>query len=106
TASLDTEVRRMLADPKASALSTRFAAQWLRLQDLEKVHPDAFLFPDYDLQLAQSMQQETELFFNHLVEEDKSLLEVLTADYTFVNDRLARHYGIPGIAGSEFRQVQ
>lgn len=106
TPTLNAEVRRMLADPKSEALSTRFAAQWLRLQDLEKVHPDAFLFPDYDLQLTQAMKQETEMFFNHLVREDKSLLEVLTADYTFVNDRLARHYGIPGIAGPEFRKVQ
>ncbi len=102
---LSTEVRRMLADPRAEALSTRFAAQWLRLQDLEKVHPDAFLFPDYDQQLADAMQQETELFFQHLVREDKSLLELFTADYTFVNERLARHYGMPGVAGAEFRQV-
>ncbi len=102
---LAAEVKRMLSDPRAEALSTRFAAQWLRLQDLEKVHPDAFLFPDYDLQLAASMQEETELFFDHLVRNDKSLLELFTADYTFVNERLARHYGIPNITGPAFRQV-
>ena len=95
----------MLADPRAEALSTRFAAQWLRLQDLEKVHPDAFLFPDYDLQLAAAMQRETELFFDHLVRNDKSLLELFTADYTFVNERLARHYGMPGRHRPAFRQV-
>ena len=102
---LAAEVKRMLADPRAEALSTRFAAQWLRLQDLGKVHPDAFLFPDYDLQLAASMQRETELFFQHLVRSDKSLLELFTADYTFVNERLARHYGIPNVTGPTFRQV-
>jgi hypothetical protein len=99
------EVRRMLADPRAEALATRFAAQWLRLQDLEKVHPDAFLFPDYDLQLAEAMRRETELFFHHLVRADRPFLELFTADYTFVNERLARHYGIPDVAGPEFRRV-
>ena len=102
---MQAEVKRMLADERARALTTRFAAQWLRLQDLEKVHPDAFLFPDYDLQLAQAMQQETERFFEHLVREDKSFLELYTADYTFVNERLAKHYGIPNVAGTQFRQV-
>ncbi len=102
---LTAEVKRMLADSRAAALSTRFAAQWLRLQDLEKVHPDAFLFPDYDLQLAAAMQRETELFFEHLVRNDKSLLELFTAEYTFVNERLARHYNIPNVSGPSFRQV-
>lgn len=104
-ATFNAEVRRLLADPRAEALSTRFAAQWLRLQDLEKVHPDAFLFPDYDQQLAESMQRETELFFDHLVRNDRSVLEMYTADYTFVNERLARHYGMPGVVGPEFRKV-
>jgi hypothetical protein len=104
-ATFNAEVRRLLADPRAEALSTRFAAQWLRLQDLEKVHPDAFLFPDYDQQLAESMRRETELFFDHLVRNDRSILEMYTADYTFVNERLARHYGIPGVVGPEFRKV-
>ena len=102
---LQAEVKRMLADERARALATRFAAQWLRLQDLEKVHPDAFLFPDYDLQLANAMQQETERFFEHLVREDKSALELYSADYTFVNERLAKHYGIPNVAGTQFRRV-
>jgi hypothetical protein len=103
---LEREVRRMLADPRSEALSTRFAAQWLRLQDIEKVHPDAFLFPDFNLQLAHSMQRETELFFNDIVQNDRSVLDLFTADYTFVNERLARHYGIPNVAGPEFRKVQ
>jgi hypothetical protein len=102
---LQAEVKRMLADERSRALATRFAAQWLRLQDLEKVHPDAFLFPDYDLQLANAMQQETERFFEHLVREDKSALELYSADYTFVNERLAKHYGIPNVAGTQFRRV-
>ena len=103
---LDAQVRRMLADPRSEALATRFAAQWLRLQDLNKVHPDAFWFPDYDQQLADAMRRETELFFYNLVREDRSVLELFSADYTFVNDRLARHYGIPDITGPEFRRIQ
>jgi len=103
---LEREVRRMMADPRAAdALSTRFAAQWLRLQDLEKVHPDAYLFPDYDLQMAEAMQKETELFFADIVKNDRSILDLFTADYTFVNERLARHYDIPDVAGPEFRRV-
>src|SRR5215510_681995 len=103
---LEREVKRMLADPRANALSTRFAAQWLRLQDLEKVHPDAFLFPDFDLQLADAMRQETELLFADLVKNDKSILDLFTADYTYVNERLAKHYGIPNVTGDEFRKVK
>jgi len=103
---LEREVHRMLDDPRAEALATRFAAQWLRLQDLEKVHPDALSFPYFDQTLAQAMRRETELFFDHLVREDKSVLELLTADYTFVNERLARHYGMPDVTGSAFRLVK
>ncbi|MBW3534292.1 MAG: DUF1592 domain-containing protein [Gemmatimonadetes bacterium] len=99
------QTRRMLADPRAEALATRFAAQWLRLQDLEKIHPDALEYPDYDLQLAEAMRRETELFFHHLVQEDGSFFDLLTADYTFVDERLARHYGIPGVVGDDFRRV-
>ncbi len=99
------EVRRMLADPRAEALSTRFAAQWLRLQDLEKVHPDAFLFPDFDQQLANAMQRETELLFDDVVRNDRSVLDLFTANYTYVNERLARHYNIPGVSGTSFRKV-
>ena len=102
---LERQVQRMLADPRSSALSTRFASQWLRLQDIDKVRPDAFWFPDYNQQLADAMRKETELFFNDIVRGDRSILELLTADYTFVNDRLARHYGIPNVAGPEFRKV-
>ncbi len=102
---LDAQVKRMLADPRSVALSTRFAAQWLRLQDVDKVRPDAFWFPDYDQQLADAMVKETELFFNSIVKEDRSVLDLFTANYTFVNARLARHYGIPNVAGPEFRRV-
>jgi hypothetical protein len=104
-AGLDRQVRRMLADPRAEALATRFAAQWLRLQDLDKIHPDALLYPYYDRTLADGLRRETELFFYSLVREDRSLLDLITADYTFVNERVARHYGIPGVVGPEFRRV-
>jgi Protein of unknown function (DUF1592)/Protein of unknown function (DUF1588)/Protein of unknown function (DUF1587)/Protein of unknown function (DUF1595)/Protein of unknown function (DUF1585) len=103
---LEKQTRRMLADPKADALGSRFAAQWLRLQDVEKVHPDPNFYPDYDDNLAADMRRETELFFNHLVRQDRSLLELYRANYTFVNERLARHYGIPNISGSDFRRVE
>ena len=102
---LDRQVKRMLADPRAQALSTRFASQWLRLQDIDKVRPDAFWFPDYNQQLADAMRQETELFFGDIVRGNRSILGLFTADYTFVNERLARHYGIPNVTGDEFRKV-
>jgi hypothetical protein len=105
-ATLEKQARRMLADPRAAALGSRFAAQWLRLQDVEKVHPDPNFYPDYDDNLAAAMRRETELFFNHLVREDRSLLELYSANYTFVNERLARHYGIPNVSGGEFRRVE
>ena len=104
-AGVETQVRRMLAHPDAEGLASRFAAQWLRLQDLDNVHPDALRFPDFYEQLADDMRRETELLFEHLVREDRSLFELLTADYTFVNERLARHYGIAGVAGTRFRKV-
>ena len=94
----------MLADPRSDALSTRFAAQWLRLQDIDKVHPDPNFYPNFDDNLAEMMRTETELFFNSLVHEDRSLLDLYRADYTFLNERLAQHYGIPGVAGDEFRR--
>ncbi len=106
TLGLEKQVRRMLADRRADALSTRFAAQWLRLQDLEKIHPDVLLFPQYDDTLAQSMEKETELFFDSIVREDRSVLDLLTADYSFVNERLAKHYGIANVTGNEFKRVQ
>jgi hypothetical protein len=100
------QVKRMIADPRSEALSTRFASQWLRLQDLESVFPDPIAYPYYDNTLAQGLERETELFFDSLVREDRSLLDLLTADYTFVNERVARHYGIPNVTGSAFQRVQ
>jgi hypothetical protein len=105
-AGLSRQVRRMLADRRSESLSTRFAGQWLRLQDLEKIHPDYLLYPQYDDSLAQAMKRETELFFDSLVREDRPILDLLTADYSFVNERLARHYRIANVTGSEFRRVE
>ena len=102
---LERQTHRMLADPRSEALATRFAAQWLRLQDLEKIHPDALTYPYFDQTLADAMLRETELFFDHLVQENRSVLDLITADYTFVNERLARHYGITGVLGPSFRKV-
>ena len=104
-AELERQVRRMLADPRSEALATRFASQWLRLQDAAKNQPEPFSYPDFSGQLREDMVRETRLFFDHLVRADRSLLELYTADYTFVNERLARHYGIPGVVGEEFRRV-
>jgi hypothetical protein len=104
-AGLEQQARRMLADPRASALSTRFASQWLRLPDLDKIHPDARLYPQFDTTLADAMVKETQLLFDHIVREDRDVLELLSADYTFVNERLARHYGIPNVSGPGFRKV-
>jgi hypothetical protein len=102
---LKAQAERMLADPRSEALANRFASLWLRLQDLDKVQPDAYWFPNYSQQLMQSMRRETELFFYHLVQQDKSMLELYSADYSFMNERLAMHYGIPGVTGDEFRLV-
>jgi hypothetical protein len=102
---LEKQVTRMLAHPKAEALSTRFAAQWLRLQDVDKVSPDYLQYPQYDDRLALAFKRETELFFDSLVREDRSLLDLITADYSFVNERVAQHYGIPNITGSHFRKA-
>ena len=99
------QARRMLADPRSEALATRFASQWLRLQDLERTTPDPILFPYADQTLSVALKRETELFFDSLVREDRSLFELLTADYTFVNERVARHYGIPNVTGQAFRRV-
>jgi hypothetical protein len=103
---LEKQARRMLADARAEALATRFAYQWLRLQDVDKVRPDPNFYPNFDENLAALMRRETELFFYNLVKEDQSLLDLYRADYTFVNERLARHYGFPAVAGSHFRRVQ
>ena len=99
------QARRMLADSRADALGSRFAAQWLRLQDVEKVHPDPNFYPNFNNNLAASMRRETELFFNSLVREDRSVLDLYRADYTFVDERLARHYGFQGVTGDQFRRV-
>ena len=102
---IEKQVRRMLKDPRADALGSRFAAQWLRLQDIDKVHPDPNFFPNFDDNLAGMMRRETIEFFNYLVREDRSALDLYRADYSFLNERLARHYGIPGVGGNTFRKV-
>ena len=102
---LSKQARRMLASPDADALATRFASQWLRLQDLEKVTPDPILYPYSDQTLSLALRKETELFFDSLVRDDRSLLDLFTADYTYANERVARHYGIPNVTGPEFRRV-
>ena len=104
-AGLEQQARRMLADARASALSTRFASQWLRLQDLDKIHPDARLYPQFDATLADAMRRETELLFESVVREDRDVLDLLSADYTYVNERLARHYGVANVTGPAFRRV-
>ena len=106
TTVLRAQVKRMLADPRSEALATRFASQWLRLQDIEKVAPDALQYPNFHEQLAEDMKRETELFFFSIVRENRSALELYNADYTFVNARLADHYGMPGVTGSDFRKVK
>jgi hypothetical protein len=102
---LERQVRRMLADPRAEALVTNFAGQWLHLRNLAAVTPDARMFPDFDDNLRQSFRRETELFFESIVREDRDVLDLLRANDTFVNERLARHYGIPNVYGSRFRRV-
>jgi hypothetical protein len=102
---LERQLTRLLADPRAEALSTRFAAQWLRLHDVEAMLPDALLYPYYDQTLGQALVRETELFFESVAREDRSVLDLLTADYSFVNERVARHYGIPNVTGNAFRRV-
>ena len=99
------QVARMLADPRSETLATRFAAQWLRLQDLDKMVPDYLQYPDFDDTLAAGMRRETELFVDSLLREDRSVLELLDSDYTFVNERVAIHYGIPNVTGPAFRRV-
>jgi mono/diheme cytochrome c family protein len=102
---VDQQVRRMLADPRSESLVTNFAAQWLYLRDLEVKRPDEILFADFDETLRQGMRRETELFIGSVVRENRSVLDLLAADYTFLNERLARHYGIPNVKGSHFRRV-
>jgi len=101
------QVRRMIADERANALVNNFVGQWLQLRNLEsKVSPDLLMFPDFDDNLRKAFRRETELFFGYILRENRPALELLSADYTFANERLARHYGIPGVYGTRFRQVK
>jgi hypothetical protein len=102
---LERQTRRMLADPKARALVNNFANQWLFLRELKNANPDLTVFPDFDDNLRQAFQRETEMLFETVMREDRSVLDLLASDYTFVNERLARHYGIPNIYGPDFRRV-
>jgi hypothetical protein len=104
---LEAQVKRMVADPRADAMMTNFTGQWLQLRNLEsRVTPDLLLFPDFDDNVRKAFRKETELFFSYVVRQNRSAMELLNADYTFVNERLAKHYGIPGVYGSRFRLVQ
>jgi hypothetical protein len=102
---LQQQVRRMLKDPRSQALVTNFAGQWLYLRELRNRNPDLLVFPDFDDNLRQAFQRETELLFESIIREDRNVFDVMNADYTFVNERLAKHYGIPNIYGSDFRRV-
>jgi Protein of unknown function (DUF1592)./Protein of unknown function (DUF1595)./Protein of unknown function (DUF1588)./Protein of unknown function (DUF1585). len=102
---LEHQVRRMLADPRSRALVNNFAEQWLYLRNLSSANPDMRVFPDFDDNLRQAFRQETELFFESIMREDRSVLDLLRANYTFVNERLAKHYGIPNVYGSRFRRI-
>jgi cytochrome c551/c552 len=103
---LEQQVRRMLADPRSEALMNNFAAQWLQLRNLDSVNRSPRLFPDFDDNLRQAFRRETELFFQSMVSDDRSVLDLLRANYTFLNERLAKHYGIPNVYGSRFRRVE
>jgi hypothetical protein len=100
------QMQRMLADSRSSALVSNFTGQWLHLRNLRSITPNSDLFPDFDDNLRQALRREAELFFESVLRENRSSLDLMTADYTFVNERLARHYGIPGVFGSAFRRVQ
>ena len=102
---LERQARRMLADSRSLNLASNFAGQWLLLRNLASVSPNPRLYPDFDDNLRQAFRQETELFFDSVLREDRSVLDLLEADYTFLNERLAKHYGIPGVYGSRFRRV-
>ena len=102
---LESQVTRMLADSRSEQLSRNFAGQWLRLAGIKQVFPEASLFPNFTSNLAESMRREVELLFDHIMREDRDVLELLTADYTFVDGNLARHYGIPNVVGPRFRRV-
>lgn len=102
---LEQQVRRMLTDQRSRSLVSNFASQWLHLRNLDSITPDLRLFPDFDDNLRQAFRRETELFVESILREDRSVLDLLKADYTFLNERLAKHYGIPHVSGSHFRRV-
>ena len=102
---LETQVRRMLGDPRAATLTTNFADQWLYLRNLDTAAPNLRLFPDFDDNLRSAFRRETQMLFASIVGEDRNVLDLLRADYTFLNERLARHYGIPNVHGTQFRRV-
>ncbi len=104
-AAIEKQVRRMLADPRSQALASNFAEQWLHVRNLESITPDARLFPDFDDNLRQAFRQETALFFASVLREDRGILTLLKANYSYLNERLAKHYGIPHVYGSRFRRV-
>ena len=106
SAVLEKQVRRMLADARAEALVNNFASQWLYLRNLDSAKPDSRLFPDFDDNLRQAFRRETEMLFESVMKENRSVLDLLRADYTFLNERLAKHYGIPNVYGSHFRRVE
>lgn len=103
---LEQQVARMLADPKAHALVDNFAGQWLYLRNLDSFIPNTVDFPNFDDNLRQGLRRETELFFDSIVSEDRNVIDLMTADYTFLNERVARHYGVPGVYGNHFRRVE
>jgi hypothetical protein len=102
---LDDQVARMLQDPRSEALTENFAGQWLQIRDVKMMTPDPNLFPAFDDELRDAMYEETERYFRYVQEHDRSILEFITSDYTFLNDRLAGHYGIEGVRGPDFRRV-
>jgi hypothetical protein len=102
---LKRQVMRMLADPRASALTRNFAGQWLFLRNLDSQRPDAVAFPNFDARLRAAMRTETEMYFDYIVRENRSVLDFIRSDYTFLNQRLAEHYGVPGVNGTAFRKV-
>ncbi len=103
---LEAQVRRMLRDPKAFALVENFGGQWLELRNLDSIQPDPDKFPMFDKELRGAMKRETQLFFQSIIREDRSILDFIDGKYTYLNERLAKHYGIPGVTGSEFRRVE
>jgi hypothetical protein len=102
---LDAQVTRLLGDPRSGSLVTRFAFQWLKMRSLDEIEPDAVVFPNFDDSLRDAFRREMELFVESVLREDRSVLDLLTADHTFVNERLARHYGIPNVRGEQFRRI-